>query len=205
MATTRFSDHLLEGNHASRPAFGDVPEGTLYSCTTHGLIYQSDGAAWNTWATLGGSALSREVIRKASTETVVNNTLQNDNDFTFAIAASEVWVAVYHLFLQCASATPDFKYGFTVPSGATVRYGNHALIASATGVTADAHMQTLSSGNPVLGVPASADGMYATLVVTVLNSTNAGNVVLQWAQSTTDGSNGMSVLSGSFMIAEQVA
>lgn len=54
MATTNFIDHLLTGDHASRPAFGSVPEGTLYSCTDHALIYQSDGvAAWSTYATLG--------------------------------------------------------------------------------------------------------------------------------------------------------
>ena len=51
--TTRFADHLLYGTHAARPAATAVPEGTLYSCSTHGLIYQSDGAAWSTYATLG--------------------------------------------------------------------------------------------------------------------------------------------------------
>jgi hypothetical protein len=56
MATTRFIDHLLEGDHASRPAAGDVPEGTLYSCSDHGLIYQSDGSSWSTWANLGAIA-----------------------------------------------------------------------------------------------------------------------------------------------------
>lgn len=54
---TRFIDHLLEGDHASRPAFGSVPQGTLYACSDHALIYQSDGvAAWSTWATLGTAA-----------------------------------------------------------------------------------------------------------------------------------------------------
>lgn len=53
--TTRFADHLLTGNHASRPTATTVPEGTLYSCTTHSLIYQSDGATWSTYATLGGT------------------------------------------------------------------------------------------------------------------------------------------------------
>lgn len=52
--TTRFADHLLEGDHASRPAATAVPDGTLYSCTDHSLVYQSDGATWATWATLGG-------------------------------------------------------------------------------------------------------------------------------------------------------
>lgn len=56
MATTRFIDHLLEGDHASRPAFGDVPQGTLYACSDHDLIYQSDGSsAWSTWANVSGS------------------------------------------------------------------------------------------------------------------------------------------------------
>lgn len=77
MATTRFIDHLLEGDHASRPAASAVPQGTLYSCTTHSLIYQSDGtSAWSTWATLGGTGLSDPmttrgdmIIRNASNVT----------------------------------------------------------------------------------------------------------------------------------------
>jgi hypothetical protein len=45
---------LLTGIHSARPGAGAVPVGTLYSCTTHSLVYQSDGSAWSTWATLGG-------------------------------------------------------------------------------------------------------------------------------------------------------
>jgi hypothetical protein len=52
---TRFSDHLLTGDHASRPAANTVPDGTLYACSDHDLIYQSDGATWSTWATLGAA------------------------------------------------------------------------------------------------------------------------------------------------------
>lgn len=62
MATTRFADHLLTGDHASRPAANAVPVGTLYSCTTHSLIYQSDGASWSTYATLGGTETLPESI-----------------------------------------------------------------------------------------------------------------------------------------------
>lgn len=62
MATTRFADHLLQGDHASRPAAGDVPAGTLYACTDHNLIYQSDGASWSTWATLGASSIAAEDV-----------------------------------------------------------------------------------------------------------------------------------------------
>lgn len=46
---------LLVGDHASRPLATAVVAGTLYSCTDHDLIYQSDGATWSTWADLTGS------------------------------------------------------------------------------------------------------------------------------------------------------
>lgn len=47
----------LSGDHASRPAANTVPDGSLYSCSTHDLIYQSDfgGNSWATWATLGAA------------------------------------------------------------------------------------------------------------------------------------------------------
>lgn len=47
----------LAGDHASRPAGNAQPDGSLYSCTTHGLIYKSSyaGNTWSTWATLGAA------------------------------------------------------------------------------------------------------------------------------------------------------
>jgi hypothetical protein len=44
---------LQFGTHAARPAATAVAAGTLYSCSTHGLVYQSDGASWTNWTALG--------------------------------------------------------------------------------------------------------------------------------------------------------
>lgn len=54
---------LLTGIHSARPAAADVPGG-LYSCTTHGLIYKSDGSTWSTWLTLpsASGAVATDVI-----------------------------------------------------------------------------------------------------------------------------------------------
>ena len=52
--TSRFIDHIRKGDHASRPAANAVAQGTLYSCTDHGLIYQSDMSTWATYAVLAG-------------------------------------------------------------------------------------------------------------------------------------------------------
>lgn len=54
MGSVTVAGILLYGVHASRPASG-VATGTLYACSTHGLVYQTTdtGATWVTWATLG--------------------------------------------------------------------------------------------------------------------------------------------------------
>lgn len=68
---------LLTGNHAGRPSSG-VSAGTLYSCTTHSLIYQTSdtGSTWGTWATLTGTGLADPmttrgdvIVRNASNAT----------------------------------------------------------------------------------------------------------------------------------------
>jgi len=42
---------LRGGTHAARPAATDVAVGTLYACSTHALVYQSDGSSWSVWIT----------------------------------------------------------------------------------------------------------------------------------------------------------
>lgn len=43
-----------QGHPLGSASRGCLPAGALYACSTHGLIYQSDGSsAWSTWATLG--------------------------------------------------------------------------------------------------------------------------------------------------------
>lgn len=43
---------FLKGTAASRPAANAVAGGTVYSATDTGVITQSDGSSWSTWATI---------------------------------------------------------------------------------------------------------------------------------------------------------
>lgn len=58
MTATVAGIHLGIDTHANRPAANTVPDGSVYSCSTHGLIYKSNygGNSWATWATLGAGA-----------------------------------------------------------------------------------------------------------------------------------------------------
>lgn len=60
MAAITVPGMFLTGDHASRPAANAVGGGTLYSCTDHSLIYQSDTSSWSTWATVGGGGVTVE-------------------------------------------------------------------------------------------------------------------------------------------------
>ena len=54
---------LRTGIHSARPAATDVAVGTIYACSTHGTIDQSDGATWSTYynSNLAGSKAAVEV------------------------------------------------------------------------------------------------------------------------------------------------
>jgi hypothetical protein len=64
MTATVAGIHLGLDTHANRPAANTLPDGSLYSCSTHGLIYKSNyaGNSWATWATLGGTGLADQGI-----------------------------------------------------------------------------------------------------------------------------------------------
>lgn len=68
MADNLFETHVQAGTHAARPAATAVPPGSLYACTDHTIVYQSDGSAWSNWhdptglASGGGEALANEWV-----------------------------------------------------------------------------------------------------------------------------------------------
>ncbi len=55
------------GIHSARPAASSVGKGGLYSCTTHSLVYQTDGSSWTTWATLTGSGFADPMTTRGDT------------------------------------------------------------------------------------------------------------------------------------------
>lgn len=70
--TVALSGDLHRGpdTHTNRPAATAVGVGTLYECTTHNLIYRSDGTAWSTYAAVlppGGTA-GQALVKNTSTD-----------------------------------------------------------------------------------------------------------------------------------------
>jgi len=144
-----------------------------------------------------------EVIWKAATETVNNSAvLQNDDDLLLTMAANEVWLVELMLLLESASATPDFKFGWTYPVACTMYWGYSG------GEPAGAR-PTWSGIGAVLVLRIQTDEMIALAVAGVIglritaivtNGANAGTLQLQWAQNGATAENS-SILINSCLIA----
>lgn len=127
---------LLTGNHAGRPSSG-LQAGTLYSCTTHSLIYQTSdtGSTWATWANLSGTgAMATDTLWDAAGDIAVG---------TGANTAAKLTVG--------ASGTVPASNGTTLayvyPPGYEIDY---VQITSTVNITGnDAAADTLITGNSV--------------------------------------------------------
>ena len=185
---TRATD--FDGNDEVSGAMVTVLEGTV-----------NKGKVWrmtNTGSvTVGTTALVFEdfrqqdnpgTIHKTADQTVNNSTtLVNDTDLVVPLLANRKYYWFMRVRFQ-SNSTPDIKFTWTVPSGATG--GRRRELTAATEVS----YGTTSNWPGSTGVNRQG---YAGGYVEV--STTAGNLQFQWAQNTADASN-TAVLKGSLFL-----
>jgi hypothetical protein len=134
----------------------------------------------------GGGSAGATVVIKATTESVTSNAvLQDDDELFFAVAAGEHWVVEWVLFVD-GSTSGDIRVAFTTPAGATALQGIIAVVSTGT-TSGDVFMEAKAPADQ--GVATSGAGTKNMIVLkgVVLNGANAGNVKLQWAQLSSDG------------------
>lgn len=150
-------------------------------------------------------------IRKTADETVNNsNVLQNDDELLFAIAANEIRRARFVLFVANPAAgtgaTADFQAAITLPAGASmvgVMQGAGTAATNAGATSGAMRSMTVSGTGKAVGA-LDADTVIVTIEVVVTCGATAGNVTLQWAQSTATATDTI-VKAGSFVQHELVA
>jgi len=116
--------------------------------------------------------------RKTSDETVNNSAaFQNDNDLLLSVVANATY-SLEGLLLFNSGATPDIKFQWTYPTGLTMRWGIGGV------VTTFAVFNMTEVSVPVLDGTGVATGAYVD--GTVIVSSTAGTLQLQWAQNTSN-------------------
>lgn len=164
------------------------------------------GATAPEWgASLTGDLLDWQYVRKSADESVTSSTaLQNDDHLTLAIAANETWALEYILFLSGADAG-DFKSALSVPAGATGWRGGIGPGVAATSGESDGRFTVKGDfTNDLIFGTNVTDTVTALIRTIVINGANAGNVVLQWAQNTSNGT-ATQVRQNSHLLARRVA
>lgn len=137
-----------------------------------------------------------KIIYKSADETVNNSTtLQNDDHLILPVGANEVWAFTLCLLFR-SGTTPDLKYAFTAPSGATVQFLS-TIYFDSIGDGASTTVATIPGNGTTVTVVDTATG-----VITASNT--AGNMTLQWAQNVQNSSD-TKVLAGSYIIAHKLA
>lgn len=117
-------------------------------------------------------------IVKAANQTVNNsNTLQNDSDFLFPVEANSVYL-VHLQYLMSSGTTPDFKWAFTLPAGATAKASNQ--VGNAWSVINDA--------TSAVNVDGLGDERLYEIFLHIETAATAGTAQWQWAQNTMNAS-----------------
>lgn len=145
------------------------------------------------WEAAGGGALTFAKIVKTTDETVANSTVLQDDDVLLFTPTINRTYNFMLLLLFNAPATPDLKYAFSVPAGATI----NGMTNNTVGVTATSSWTDLTADQVVTG----SVGADATVFVTgrIVMGATAGAVTLQWAQNTSNAA-ATAVLAGAMLI-----
>ncbi len=183
---------------AGTAAAGTAP--LKFTSGTNLTTPESGAMEWNgTQLFITTSGLERKtipldtIIVKAADETVSNNTVQDDNHFSFTAAANTRYFIDMFVNASTTSNVPDFRFSFTFPSGTMNIMGGN-LLANASAV-----LNGASGGVDNLALTNSAEG--AIVIRGVINIGGTGGTVqFRWSQNTTDAVNTVTVKTGSTMV-----
>lgn len=151
------------------------------------------------------------VMRAAADQSITTNTtLASATNMSFAIAANEEWEADFDIDLNGVTAlqTTGMKWAVTVPAGATLNV-RAALIPNVVAGGTNVLTRATTTGGAAMDfsaatLPDVTAGGLVRISVWVLNSTNAGTVQLQVAQSTSSAT-ALVIAKGSHGVATRVA
>lgn len=130
------------------------------------------------------AAIGLTAIKGADTARASTTTLTADPDLTVAVLANTTYKVSFSLLYKgAATNTGDLKFGFSVPSGATLA-GGFLGIANPLGVT----ILPVTSAASVLVSYGNGTGnpLWCQVTAGLIVSSTAGNLVLTWAQNTSN-------------------
>jgi len=152
------------------------------------------------WATPSTGAVVATVRKSADQSVTSSTTLVNDSQLKFAIAASETYLFQLWLYVYTADGVPDIKLTCTGPSGSTLLWspGQVILLPDASQTAG-----TVQTGGTTASYFVDSNLRLITLFGSILNSTTAGDVQLQFAQNVSSATS-TTIKAGSYIMGTKV-
>jgi hypothetical protein len=183
----------VTGSNGGNPTIGT----TAGSLAITPSVVMASSLVWGTGIATFGMIIKRKTADESVTSSAA---LQDDDHLLFPIAANEEWTATFEVTVTYSSAG-GYKNAITVPAGATLRASS---LFTDPGGSPQMTTSTTSGGALINTLPAGTSSAMVRVTVWVLNGATPGNVVLQWAQSVSNGTPTVSV-KGSYLIANRSA
>ena len=150
----------------------------------------------NTWF------VPKAVYKGSTTARTSTTTLADDPDLTFTVAASATYLFQALLIYDGGSggSVGNFKFAFTVPTSATLYYG--FIWQDASSVTHNS--VDITNATNTLDTNGLGTWFHINIRGTLVVSSTAGSMTLQWAQGTSNGTR-VDLSVGSHLTAQRVA
>lgn len=128
-------------------------------------------------------AIPLAVIKAADESVTSSTTLQNDDELLLSVAANASYLFFCYLDYEGASAG-DLKISWSVPTSATLRFAQIGQTAASAATTSATGIESTAYS---FGADAAATLNALLMHGTLLTSSTAGTLQLQWAQGTSSG------------------
>ena len=189
-----YKNQELNGNELGLVGYWKL-DNSLTDSTSNGNTLTNNGnASFSPDAPFSGF---NEVlkVRKSGTQTIANSTtLSADSDLKLSLAANTTYIIDGVIFASSTSATPDIKIAFFGQTGSDIRIG----------YTNDTDEMVLDSGDESSRISLRANTPTSIhLHGTVTTSGTSGDLVLKWAQATSNAA-ATAVLRGGYLRAEAI-
>lgn len=127
---------------------------------------------------------------KTADESLTSNTTNQDDDHLVLTVAANTVYTLYGVLKYSADSAADLKMGFVGPTGATLDWGCHGLLSTATGISGSVAMDAQAITQTAFLLGGSTTGntqlMIAVVFGLLITSATAGTFKLQWAQSSSN-------------------
>ncbi|MGE0696358.1 MAG: hypothetical protein AB7O59_19740 [Pirellulales bacterium] len=135
-------------------------------------------------------------VRKSADENVASSTtLQNDDHLKITLQAGKTYAFNGAIFATSTSSAPDIKIAFTTPSGTTMDIG--FLAAFGTQIRRAEMLETSGVASSPIAIGSNTNTVIQ-LMGTIAVGGTGGDITLQWAQGTSNGT-ATTVKQGSFL------